>query len=139
MSEDVDLQHLHDKVAKLRLGHEQSAQIYSAICNAVYTDQEIAELLSVVASGVWVSASSDSKGAGAPQPQQQQGLFYLALGLFHPRADVRQLVADLMERIREHEAGRHFFNSAGRFARMALDRAKQSKDWHKAEDDAIPP
>jgi hypothetical protein len=35
----LDLQHLHDKLAKLRLGHEQSANIYLALCGAIRSDQ----------------------------------------------------------------------------------------------------
>lgn len=116
----LDLQHLHDKLAKLRLGHEQSANIYIAICTAVSTDQEICQLLSVVANGTWDSKGGVQGGGG-------QGLFYLALGLFHPKREVREAIGDLLFRIQEHEAGRHFWAGLGRFARVAWDRVMAAR------------
>ncbi|OQN96130.1 hypothetical protein B0A48_18045 [Cryoendolithus antarcticus] len=112
----LDLQHLHDKLAKLRLGPDVSANIYLAICAAVQTEQEINQLLATIASGSW-DARQGSAGMG-------QGLFYLALGLFHPRKGVREAVAGLLGRIREHEAGRHFWGALGRFAKVAWERAE---------------
>ena len=114
---ELDLQHLHDKLAKLRLGPEQSANIYLAICAAVNTDAEVSELLSVICSGTsWQVQAA------------QQGLFYLALGLFHPKMEVREQVAELLLRVQEHEAGRHFWGSLGRFARMGWERIMQVRE-----------
>lgn len=117
----LDLQHLHDKLAKLRLGQEQSANIYLAICGAVRSDEEISQLLSVVANGVWENKVTAS-GSG-----QSSGLLYIGTGLFHPRQDVREEVAELLGRIREHEAGRHFWQTLGRFVRIAWDRVMTQK------------
>ncbi|KAF7197119.1 Protein mesA [Pseudocercospora fuligena] len=117
----LDLQHLHDKLAKLRLGHEQSANIYLAICAAVHTEQEISQLLSVVAIGVWENKATTS-GSG-----QNSGLLYIGMGLFHPRQDVREEVAELMGRIREHEAGRHFWSTMGRYIRVGFERVMNSR------------
>ena len=40
----------------------------------------------------------------------------------HPRIEVREAVAELLGRVREHEAGRHFWNGLGRFGRVGWDR-----------------
>ncbi|KAK4507620.1 hypothetical protein PRZ48_001355 [Zasmidium cellare] len=109
----LDLQHLHDKLAKLRLGHEQSANIYLALCASIRSDQEISQLLSVIANGVW----ENKAGAG-----HSTGLLYIGTAMFHPRLDVREEVAELLGRIKEHEAGRHFWSSLGRFVRIAWER-----------------
>lgn len=109
----LDLQHLHDKLAKLRLGHEQSANVYLALCASIRSDQEISQLLSVIANGVW----ENKAGAG-----QSPGLLYIGTGLFHPRLDVREEVAELLGRIKQHEAGRHFWSTLGRFVRIAWER-----------------
>ena len=112
----LDLQHLHDKLAKLRLGHEHSANIYLALCAATRSEQEISQLLSVVVNGVWENKATAS-GSG-----QNSGLLYIGMGLFHSRIDVREEVAELLGRIKEHEAGRHFWHALGRFIRIGWDR-----------------
>ena len=117
----LDLQHLHDKLAKLRLGHEQSANIYLAICEAIHSEAEISHLLSIVAMGVWENKAT-SAGSG-----QTPGLLYIGTGLFHPRLDVREEVAELLGRIREHEAGRHFWLNLGRFIRIGWERTMTLK------------
>ena len=61
---DLDLQHLHDKLAKLRMHADVAANIYLAICAAVTTDSEITQLLSVVANGP--SDLSRNVGIGGP-------------------------------------------------------------------------
>ncbi|KAI5370415.1 Putative arf3-interacting protein [Septoria linicola] len=112
----LDLQHMHDKLAKLRLGHEQSANIYLAICTAARTEHEISQLLSVVVNGVWENKATAS-GIG-----QNSGLLHIGMGLFHNKVEVREEVAELLGRIKEHEAGRHFWQSLGRFVRIAWER-----------------
>nr|POE77633.1 protein mesa [Quercus suber] len=118
---DLDLPHLHDKLAKLRLTPEHSANIYLSLCAVAHTDQEINQLLSVIVQGVW-----DAK-AGIAGQGGTQGLFYIALGLFHPKLEVREAVAELLERIRDHEAGRHFLGGMGRFQKIALHRVLEAK------------
>lgn len=61
-------------------------------------------------------------------PESQNGLFYLSLGLFHPRADVRAAVVRLLDRVRTHEAGRHFWAALGRFAKLAFFRVKREEE-----------
>jgi hypothetical protein len=117
----VDIQHLYDKLAKLRLTHEQSANIFLALCGAVHTEQEISQLLTTMANGVWENKPSASATAGQP------GLLYIAMGLFHQRLDVREEVAALLGRVENHEAGRHYWQSLGRFAKIACDRIMTAK------------
>jgi hypothetical protein len=110
----LDLHHLHDKLAKLRLGPDAAGNIYLAICAAVQTDAEISQLLATIANGSWDSRAG-SAGMG-------QGLFYIAFGLCHSKVEVREAVASLLGRVREHEAGRHFWNALGRFSRVAWEK-----------------
>ena len=117
---NLDLQHLHDKLAKLRLGHEAAGNIYLAICAAVQTEEEISQLLAIISSKAWDGRGGPSGGGS--------GLFYLALGLFHPKVGVREEVAELMMRVQEHEAGRHFWNGLGRFSKMAWERVVAGRE-----------
>ncbi|KAK3683049.1 hypothetical protein LTR37_020613 [Vermiconidia calcicola] len=115
---DLDLHHLHDKLAKLRLTPDTSAHIYLAICSAVQTDAEISQLLATIVSG----SSVDHVGS------QPQGLFTLALGLFHPKVEVREATAGLLGRVREHDAGRHFWMGLGRFVRIGFERVVAGRE-----------
>ncbi|KAI5240814.1 spindle pole body interacting protein [Aureobasidium subglaciale] len=114
--QDLDLQHLHDRLMKLRMGADASASIYLALCARVKTYEQINQLLSVFA-----------YGSTAVMNDRQNGMFYLALGLMHPRLDVRESVAELVDRIRVHEAGRHFWAALGRFEQAAFDRVVLAK------------
>ncbi|TKX27321.1 mesA-like protein [Elsinoe australis] len=144
---DIDLQHCHDKLVKLRLGTDNAASIYTAICNAVHSDEQINHLLVTVVntsptpaagvasatgpaamqgmggSGIGGSATWGSAGGMAGGG----GLFHLALGLFHPKIEVREKMADLLGRIREHDAGRHFWNRLGGFERAAWERVESGR------------
>ena len=111
---DIDLHHLYDKLAKLRLGHEQSSNIYLALCAAVRDEREVNQLLAVICAG--------DIAVGPQQQGSSQGLLVLALGLFHPKMEVREQVAELLLRVREHEAGHHFWRSLGRFVKKAWER-----------------
>ncbi|PNS15280.1 hypothetical protein CAC42_8281 [Sphaceloma murrayae] len=144
---NLDIQHCHDKLVKLRLGPDNAAALYTAVCNAVHSDEQINQLLVTVVntsptpaagvasatgpaamqgmggSGIGASATWGSAGGMAGGG----GLFHLALGLFHPKLDVREKVADLLGRIREHEAGRHFWNRLGGFERAAWERVESGR------------
>ena len=71
-------------------------------------------MLSVIANGVWENKPAPVSGT--------PGLLYIGMGLFHPRVDVREEVADLLARIRDHEAGKHFWQLLGRFIRIGWER-----------------
>lgn len=124
--QDLDLQHLHDKLTKLRLGSDAASAIYMAMCSRIRTYEQVNQLLTVVAyasSAPGTSAALGSVGGG--------GLFYLALGLMHPRIEVREAVAELLARIRSHEAGRHFWDKLGRFEKAAWERIVVAKQERK--------
>jgi hypothetical protein len=52
----------------------------------------------------------------------------MSLGLFHKDVAVRQATVSLLERIMVHDAGRHFWGSLGRFAKLAFFRVKREAE-----------
>ncbi|KAK1086672.1 hypothetical protein LTR48_003340 [Friedmanniomyces endolithicus] len=126
--------HLHDRLAKLRLTSEGSGAVYLAICGVVKGEREVEELLAVVGGGVWGADGGVQGGAlqgaagGGGVGGQGQGLFYLGFGLFHPKVEVREAVAGLLGRVREHEAGRHFWVGVGRFVQGAWERVERARE-----------
>jgi hypothetical protein len=100
----LDLAHQHDRLRYLKLSHEDSGRIYVALSQSVRSYDEVCQLLTVV-------------------PESHAGLFYIGLGLFHPDAQVRACTVELLDRIRMHEAGRHFWARMNRFAKAAFFRA----------------
>ena len=65
-------------------------------------------------------------------PESHAGLFYLGLGLFHPERRVREATKALLDRVRDHEAGRHFWGLLGRFAKVAFFRVGREMDERAA-------
>lgn len=122
----LDLQHLHDKLSKLRLTPDVSANIYLAICAAIQTENEISHLLATVVYSMG-EVKHGPQGLGA-------SLFHIAYGLFHPRPDVREAVADLLGRIQEHEAGRHFWAALGTYFKTAWSRLSRTKDGNDGDE-----
>ncbi|KAF2501741.1 spindle pole body interacting protein [Lophium mytilinum] len=144
----IDLQHQHDRLRCARLSHDQSAAIYLAFAQAVEEagpSYSPSDSMADLSSGV-NSISMDASGELSPRrppseqlqydtilqlltvvPETNSGLFYISLGLFHPRPDVRIAVVKLLERIVEHPAGRHFWASLGRFAKLAFFRVKREE------------
>lgn len=141
----IDLHHQHDKLRCLKLSHEQSAAIYLAFAKCV----EEAGSPNASASGSeadlpnavqHLTLHNDPERRPGQKlqydtilqllsviPESNTGLFYLSLGLFHPRQDVRMAVVKLLERIMEHPAGRYFWSSLGRFAKLAFFRVKREE------------
>jgi hypothetical protein len=64
----------------------------------------------------------------ASLPESGGGLFYLSLGLFHKDPEVRRETVRLLERIMVHDAGRHYWASLGRFAKLAFFRVKREEE-----------
>ncbi|KAF2192223.1 spindle pole body interacting protein [Zopfia rhizophila CBS 207.26] len=146
----IDLHHQHDRLRCLRLTHEQSAAIYLAFARAVEEAGEPSSSTSDVDLGSAVERSltlSNDPDLQQRQPSEQLqydtilqlltvipesngGLFYISLGLFHPRQDVRVAVVKLLERIVDHPAGRHFWATLGRFAKLAFFRVKREEVGH---------
>ena len=100
---------MHDRLRTQRLTPAQSRDVYLAFAKYVYSYDEICLLLSVA-------------------PESHAGLFYIALGLFHRERDVRIKTAELLERIADHEAGQHWWNSISRFEKLAYVRIKREAD-----------
>ncbi|KAH0538677.1 hypothetical protein FGG08_004752 [Glutinoglossum americanum] len=105
----LDLAHLHDRLRILKLAHAESAAIYLALEAHIHTYDEICQLLMVTR-------------------ESNAGLFYLSLGLFHPRPDVRMATVQLLSRIEDHEAGKHFWNGLSGFAKLAFFRLARERE-----------
>lgn len=102
----LDLHHLHDRLRTQKLSSVEAGAIYQALATRVHSYAEICQLLTVT-------------------PESHAGLFYLSLGLFHPQAEVRAGVVQLIGRLREHTAGRHFWNGLNSFAKLAFLRMQK--------------
>lgn len=105
----LDVHHHHDRLRYLKLTHAESAVIYTALYHAIRDYKSICQLLTVVS-------------------ESQAGLFYVALGLFHPYKPIREMTVDLLERIASHEAGRHFWTQLSRFGKIGFYRVKRDRD-----------
>lgn len=139
----LDLAHQHDKLRCLKLTHDASAAIYMALARCI---EDAGGFSSTTGSETDLSNSQSLTLANDPErrpgpqlqydtilqllcvvPDSNNGLFYLSLGLFHPRLDVRMAVVKLLERIMNHPAGRIFWASLGRFAKLAFFRVKREE------------
>ena len=108
---------MHDRLRTQKLTPAGSRDIYLAMAKYTHSYDEICQLLSVA-------------------PEAHAGLFYIALGLFHRDRDVRVRVVDLLERISEHEAGRHWWKALSRFEKLALIRREAEVEMRtKAENE----
>ncbi|KAF2461235.1 docking domain of Afi1 for Arf3 in vesicle trafficking-domain-containing protein [Lineolata rhizophorae] len=152
---DLDFAHHHDRLRFLRLSHDQSAAVYLAFARAVDEAGDRAEAAAAAAMVASTTSPASAEGPSAvSQPQQlsqraldrlhaqarydvvnqlltsvpeasNAGLFYVALGLFHPKPEARAAVVRLMDAIIAHPAGRHYWAALGRFAKLAYLRIKQ--------------
>jgi len=102
----IDLHHHHDRLRTQKLQPDEAAAIYSAFAATIQTPSEICQLLTV---------TSESHG----------GLFFLALGLVHPRKEIQYKTVELLDRIMQHEAGQPFWESLNRFSKLAFYRLKR--------------
>ncbi|KAK9372977.1 docking domain of Afi1 for Arf3 in vesicle trafficking-domain-containing protein [Lipomyces chichibuensis] len=100
---NMDLQHQIDRLRKLRMSSSSSAEIFNAIRDVVVNPNQITQLLACL-------------------PQSEDGLLPIAAGLFHAHEDVRYSAAEIINRIRDHEAGRHFYDELGLFHKLAFER-----------------
>lgn len=144
----VDLECQMDRLRQLRLSHDQSAAIYAAFAKAVESAASSSDLDAAL-SPTSSSDPADSTLSPVPlsptsssyrrtydtilqlltcMPESNSGLFYISLGLFHPKPEIRAGTVKLLERIRSHEAGRHFWASLGRFAKLAFFRVKRDEE-----------
>ncbi|KAH9868442.1 hypothetical protein J1614_007514 [Plenodomus biglobosus] len=141
----LDLHHQHDKLRCLKLSHDQSAAIYLALARCVEeagapSESANASSTDLASMAQSLTLANDPERRPSPQlqydtvlqllcvmPESNSGLFYLSLGLFHPRQDVRMAVVKLLERIMDHPAGRIFWAGLGRFAKLAYFRVKREE------------
>jgi hypothetical protein len=143
----LDMYHQHDKLRCLKLTHDQSASIYLALARCI---EEAGSLsldttpsssdLSTMTQGLNLANDPQRKASAQLQYDTilqllcvipDAGLFYISLGLFHPRQEVRVAVVRLLERIMDHSAGRHYWGQLGRFAKLAFFRVKREEGAHK--------
>ena len=110
----LDLAYQHDRLRMLKLNHEDSGRIFLAFSEATKTYDAVCQLLTVT-------------------PESHAGLFYIGLGLFHPDRKVRVATVELLDTIREHEAGRHFWGMLGRFAKLAFFRSRREIEGRTSE------
>ncbi|KAL6705818.1 hypothetical protein ACN47E_006278 [Coniothyrium glycines] len=141
----IDINHQHDKLRCLKLTHDQSAAIYLALARCVEeaggpTASSNASSTDLAAMAQSMTLEHDPERQPGAQlqydtilqllcviPESNSGLFYLSLGLFHPRQDVRIAVVKLLERLMDHPAGRIFWGTLGRFAKLAFFRVKREE------------
>ncbi|OAL05857.1 spindle pole body interacting protein [Phaeosphaeriaceae sp. SRC1lsM3a] len=139
----LDFAHQHDKLRYLKLSHDASAAIYLALAKCVEDAGGASESISIPEldeNMQSLTLANDPERKPGPQlqydtilqllcvmPDSNAGLFYLSLGLFHPRLDVRMAVVKLLERIMDHPAGRLLWANLGRFAKLAFFRVKREE------------
>jgi hypothetical protein len=140
----LDFAHQHDKLRCLKLSHDASAAIYLALARCVEEagghSSSTAGSEADASNSQALTLANDPDRTPGPQlqydtilqllcvvPDNNAGLFYLSLGLFHPRQDVRLAVVKLLERVMEHPAGRLSWTSLGRFAKLAFFRVKREE------------
>ena len=107
----IDIHHHHDRLRLLRLTPSEAGAIYLALATTCVDYVSINQLLMIT-------------------PESQAGLFYVALGLWHPDRRVREAVVNLLERIGRHEAGRHFWGRVGGWVK--LGQARVARDVEQA-------
>ena len=115
-----DVMHHLDRLRTLKLSRDESACVFLALRDAVVGYDEVCQLL-------------------AATPENHGGLFYLSLGLFHPELTVREATVELLQRVRDHEAGRHFWAALGRFTKVAFWRVEKEMEGKGLEGTEVVP
>ncbi|KAK9453117.1 stabilization of polarity axis-domain-containing protein [Dipodascopsis uninucleata] len=105
---NMDINYHIDRLRKLHLTHDESAMVYYTLFDNIIGYDMITQLLSVM-------------------PQSQGGLAPIFIGLFHPIGHTRNVVLEILERIRQHPIGIHFFNESSEFYKLAFARAWTQK------------
>ncbi|KAH6139143.1 hypothetical protein HBI68_224490 [Parastagonospora nodorum] len=134
----LDFAHQHDKLRTLKLTHDASAAIYLAFARCI--EEAGGSTVTTDNDSESLTLANDPERKPGPQlqydtilqllcvmPDSNAGLFYLSLGLFHPRLDVRLAVVKLLERTMDHPAGRLLWGNLGRFAKLAFFRVKREE------------
>lgn len=111
---NIDLHHALSRLRTLRLLPSEAGAIYLVLSSFCTDYESILELLELT-------------------PMSEAGLFYITLGLFHEERIVREAVAVLLEKIRNHECGQHFWNRVGGWAKMGFQRAWKERETRLEE------
>ena len=114
---NIDVYHALCRLRILRLLPAEAGAIYLVLSSFCTDYDSILELLELT-------------------PMSEAGLFYITLGLFHEERIVREAVVMLLERIRNHECGRHFWNRVGGWANMGFQRAWQEREARLVDRDS---
>ncbi|ERF68766.1 Protein mesA [Endocarpon pusillum Z07020] len=113
---NIDLHHVLSRLRTLRLPPAEAGAIYLVLSSFCTDYDSILELLELT-------------------PMSEAGLFYITLGLFHEERIVREAVVVLLERIRKHECGRHFWNRVGGWISMGFQRAWKERESRSVDRD----
>ena len=120
----LDIHHSLSKLRTLRLTPNEAGAIYLALDAYCDDYDSILELLELT-------------------PMSEAGLFHVSLGLWHEDARVREAVTRLLDRIRNHAAGKVFFARLGGWATMGFSRGMQERETRSQApgegEDALPP
>lgn len=106
---NIDLHHALSRLRTLRLLPSEAGAIYLVLSSFCTDYDSILELLELT-------------------PMSEAGLFYITLGLFHEERIVREAVVALLEKIRNHECGRHFWNRVGAWVNTGFQRAWRERE-----------
>jgi len=109
-----DLFHAISRLRRLKLVPAEAGAIYLAMASYCTDYESILELLELT-------------------PMSEAGLFYIGLGLWHEDARVRDAVVELLDRIRHHDCGRHFYSRLGGFVHMGFLRCWREKEARQDE------
>jgi hypothetical protein len=69
-------------------------------------------------------------------PMSEAGLFHICLGLWQEDRQIREAVLDLLDRIRKHECGRHFYRRVGGFVSMGFMRCWREREARLEREEA---
>jgi hypothetical protein len=105
----IDLYHALARLRVQRLLPSEAGVIYMALSSYCTNYDSILELLELT-------------------PMSEAGLFYVTLGLWHEDRQVREAVVDLLDRVRKHECGRHFWSRVGGFVSMGFMRCWRERE-----------
>lgn len=110
----LDIYHSLSKLRTLRLLPAEAGAIYLALENYCNDYDSILELLELT-------------------PMSEAGLFYISMGLWHEDLRVRESVTTLLDRLRNHPAGRIFFHRLGGWAHAGFARCLQERERGKSQ------
>lgn len=100
---------MHDRLRLQKLSPTQSRDIYLTLAKHIHSYDEICLLLSVA-------------------PESHAGLFYIGFGLFHKELEVKMKTAEILERIKDHQAGQHWWRSLSHFEKLSFQRLKREAE-----------